>query len=1471
MPILTVSVDDETNITREINPIMKPKSHRYPVFTGALSAILLTLFPSTARALEPDLTAPGVIEALKLPGGNSQYGARSYDDTFNLGATGMRGWIYDHNDRALAGELGLTTDLSRKILVTTVGPNTPAAGILQKDDVILGVSWGNDPVRYFSKDARKSFGEAITEAERIINGGAFNLKVWRAGQPATITDKSITLAAIDTYSATAPYNCPKSTKILANARAQLVRELIANPNFLSSSYSFGGAGAVNGLALLSVVAKGDADYPLVEARLKSCVENLDAPYLDISATEDKPIWRLAYQNIFLSEYYMRSVENGAPNATALAKLNKYTVALARAQSRFGTFGHGGSMLKTNGSLHGTVPPYGPVNCAGIAANLSIVLGKKALLAGGLALDPEIDPAIDRANKFFGYYVNKGAVPYGEHSPELTAHSLNGKDEMCAVMFSLQSGHQTEAEYFSRISTAGYEGRELGHNGAGFNYLWEGMGANVGGPLAAAAYLRQIQWSLDLERRTDGSFTYDGQRTAASAGSTTGDGTYLGLSQYYGLNPTACHILTYSVPLKRLYISGKNTNAATLDSVAVGNAILAGDFQMNISSVTNEVLITKLGEYDPVVREAAAKELFVRKTSNPLSSTQVTALVASITNGTLGTTNAQIGACTVLGLLQTPSALSALMQRLSDTNLWVKGKAASALANLGPAASSQVNTMLQVYTKNAVPDSEVVDWVDPVQISSGFLSDALFSTLAGYTITSPKNLFYPAIKSALKQPNSLTRKKVAEFAYNYLTYDDAKALTADLVECVTTTAQADTMFSCWPRGSAIDTLRKHRIFEGVQAAMSLLTIPRAYDWGSSNFINPGLDALVSFGYASTPYLPALRQMAIDWPLSGADQKIIAQPKLLDTIAKIEKSISYPNNNILSFEFPGFPTPTISGTNITLNVSAGTNVTALAPTFTYSSTAFCPVASGITRNFSTPQLYPVVAADLTLTTKIYTVAVVLLPAPPTITVNKLPDGYVKLGDEGVVNLFLRETDVAYGGGDNFRIINQQKGTITFNNALFGDPAPGVRKSGYCRIPSTITVNKLPEGYTKIGDEGVSNFFLAETDVAYGGGDNFKIIYKQKGNIIFNNAFFGDPAPGVIKSGYYRDPLTTKVNKLPEGYTKIGDEGVSNFFSEENDVAYGGGDNFKIIYKQKGNITFNNAFFGDPAPGVMKSGYYRNSYSTTVNKLPAGYTKIGDEGVSNFFLEETDVAYGGGDNFKIIYKQKGAITFSNALFGDPAPGVSKSGYYKNLSTVPTQLAVSQIALVSRASVSTAVSGLPLPWTPGNIGSGTLTGTTSYNGATISQSGSGALGVNSDKLNFSYQPLSGDGEITAKISALQDTGMLSGVGVMIRETLATNSTYVFMGMSGSNTYRASNRTTTGGIATGVNSGTGVVPNTWVKLVRVGNVITASRSIDGTTWIPAGSTTVTMATSSYIGLAVSSGSDATLNNSQFSNLSVTP
>ena len=174
-------------------------------------------------------------------------------------------------------------------------------------------------------------------------------------------------------------------------------------------------------------------------------------------------------------------------------------------------------------------------------------------------------------------------------------------------------------------------------------------------------------------------------------------------------------------------------------------------------------------------------------------------------------------------------------------------------------------------------------------------------------------------------------------------------------------------------------------------------------------------------------------------------------------------------------------------------------------------------------------------------------------------------------------------------------------------------------------------------------------------------------------------------------------------------------------------------------------------------------------------------------------------------------------------------------------------------------------------SIGSGKRVGYSIYKTGTYTQAGSGAFGTTTDKLRFSYQILSGDGEITAKVKAFENTGSSSRVGVMIRDTLAMGSRQVFIGLSGTGTYRWVRRTTKGGQNVTQNSSTGSVPEIWLRLVRKGSKINAYKSTDGAKWGLVGSKTVTLAKSCYIGLAVASGSTSTLNTSRFSNVKVTP
>ena len=173
--------------------------------------------------------------------------------------------------------------------------------------------------------------------------------------------------------------------------------------------------------------------------------------------------------------------------------------------------------------------------------------------------------------------------------------------------------------------------------------------------------------------------------------------------------------------------------------------------------------------------------------------------------------------------------------------------------------------------------------------------------------------------------------------------------------------------------------------------------------------------------------------------------------------------------------------------------------------------------------------------------------------------------------------------------------------------------------------------------------------------------------------------------------------------------------------------------------------------------------------------------------------------------------------------------------------------------------------------IGDDKLSGFTYYKPGTYTQAGSGAFGVNSEKFRYTFQKLNGDGEIISRVSMLENTGNSSRVGVMIRESLASNARHVFLGLSGKGTFLHIERKTTGGKNATSRQGIGRVPNTWLRLLRKGNVITAYKSTNGRKWIMVARVELKLRRNGYIGLVTASGSNTKLNISLFGNVKARP
>ncbi|HQA90337.1 MAG TPA: hypothetical protein PK316_11845, partial [Sedimentisphaerales bacterium] len=147
-------------------------------------------------------------------------------------------------------------------------------------------------------------------------------------------------------------------------------------------------------------------------------------------------------------------------------------------------------------------------------------------------------------------------------------------------------------------------------------------------------------------------------------------------------------------------------------------------------------------------------------------------------------------------------------------------------------------------------------------------------------------------------------------------------------------------------------------------------------------------------------------------------------------------------------------------------------------------------------------------------------------------------------------------------------------------------------------------------------------------------------------------------------------------------------------------------------------------------------------------------------------------------------------------------------------------------------------------------------------------------DQFRYAYKSLSGDGSMTVRVDSLVRSNEWAKAGVMIRETLEPGSQHAFVALTPTASHGASfqRRPVAGGDSANTDVADVPIPY-WVKLTRTGNTFTAQQSADGATWVDIAvspAVTVQMASSVYIGLAVTSHDASISTVAEFSNLSTT-
>jgi RHS repeat-associated protein len=182
-----------------------------------------------------------------------------------------------------------------------------------------------------------------------------------------------------------------------------------------------------------------------------------------------------------------------------------------------------------------------------------------------------------------------------------------------------------------------------------------------------------------------------------------------------------------------------------------------------------------------------------------------------------------------------------------------------------------------------------------------------------------------------------------------------------------------------------------------------------------------------------------------------------------------------------------------------------------------------------------------------------------------------------------------------------------------------------------------------------------------------------------------------------------------------------------------------------------------------------------------------------------------------------------------------------------------------------------LPSGWASGDVGYPSTTGSSSYSSGTFTVTAAGADvwdnggDTPDDQFQTTYQTLTGDGSIVAKVKSQTSTNEWAKAGIMLKDNMEGLSSYINLHTTPDHGIHFQH-----GFDQDVDAGSYTFPNAWLKLTRTGNTITGYKSTDGSTWTAVGAATVPMAQTIVAGLFVSAVNETTTSTATFDNVNVT-
>jgi len=403
---------------------------------------------------------------------NGQLKTHGYDN--------FTGWL---------GPLGVFTGpFGPNMGVREVKPGAPADGKVFVGDVIYSVNG-----RMLGDQAWEVMGDAITASETEAGKGKMVLGIRRGGENLNV---ALQLKVMGTYSSTAPYDCPKTEKIVTDLENWVVAQ-------------GGDAGFLNADALFLLATGNPKLQGLVRRAVYAKLREIDITK-PIEPTKAGQSWYNGADALLLGEYYLATGDRNV-----LPCLKYLCDRLAATQNPLGGWRH-----NYPGGAH-----YGLIPAAGLPCVFGMHFAKEAGLPINLA-------SYELGVRYFSHNrAETGTQIYGSgpcqvevpapFDPAVMANgkiwTYNGMVSASAILMRLV-GNYRAAHLCSLMSVFAWNNTFDGHGGNFWNNFWTPLGAHEHSRAAFIHFWKHYRWYRECNRMFDGSLIqHEDGRVGAGTG------------------------------------------------------------------------------------------------------------------------------------------------------------------------------------------------------------------------------------------------------------------------------------------------------------------------------------------------------------------------------------------------------------------------------------------------------------------------------------------------------------------------------------------------------------------------------------------------------------------------------------------------------------------------------------------------------------------------------------------------------------------------------------------------------------------------------------------------------------------------------------------------------------------------------------------------------------------------------------------